>query len=77
MTPARLKLQQIVEQLPEPQLEEVIDFAEFLSHKIKNGSPKAAQSHFPQTLDLPVVREIKFVGDPFLRREDLYDESGR
>jgi len=77
MTAAKLKLQKIVEQLPEPQVEEVIDFAEFLSQKIKNGSQKASQSPFPQTLDLPVVREIKFVGDPLLRRGDLYDESGR
>ncbi|NUM77848.1 DUF2281 domain-containing protein [candidate division KSB1 bacterium] len=77
MTAAKLKLQQILEQLPEPQVEEVIAFAEFLSQKIKNGSQKVAQSPFLQTLDLPVVREIKFVGDPFLRRGDLYDESGR
>lgn len=28
-------------------------------------------------LDIPTIKGVKFIGDPRLRREDMYDDSGR
>jgi hypothetical protein len=75
---AQLKLHQIAEQLPPQQLEEVIDFAEFLTAKKKNGSRQNIQSR-PRLkrFELPAIEDVKFIGDPLLRREDMYNEWGR
>lgn len=73
-----IKLQQIARQLPPQQLGAVIDFAEFLSFKIKKENPPISKKHLrSKQLDLPVIKDVKFIGDPLLRREDMYDEWGR
>ena len=78
MESLQLKLHQIAEQLPPQQLETVLDFAEFLAFKAKNGSQRPAQNHgASKRLELPVVKGVIFHGDPLLRREDLYNDSGR
>jgi hypothetical protein len=74
----QLKLQEVAAQLPPRELEEVFDFAEFLAYRTKNGSRPVNQPEFTKKrLELPVIKNVKFVGDPRLRREDLYDDSGR
>lgn len=72
------KLQNIVEQLPPRQLEEVINFAEFLESKVKKKSRNNLE-RLPRLreLNLPVIINVKYIGDPLLRREDLYNELGR
>lgn len=75
MESSQLRLQQIVNQLSPQQVDEVVDFAEFLSFKAQNGPPAANQNR--KRLNLPVIKNVKFVGDPLLRREDLYDDRGR
>lgn len=73
-----LKLQQIASQLPLPQLKEVIDFADFLSFKVAKENGKILKkSSRGKRLDWPVIKDVKFIGDPLLRREDMYDELGR
>lgn len=74
----QIRLQQVIRQLPLQQLNEVIDFAEFLSLKatkengrLQKGPPRA------KNLEIPVIKNVKFIGDPLLRREDIYDEWGR
>ncbi|MCI0697195.1 DUF2281 domain-containing protein [candidate division KSB1 bacterium] len=73
-----IKLHQIASQLPLPQLKELIDFADFLSFKLakENGKILKKSSRGKQ-LDWPVIKDVKFIGDPLLRREDMYDEWGR
>lgn len=73
-----LKLQQIVRKLPIQFLKEVIDFAEFLSLKAEKENDGIPEK-FPRArrLELPIIKNVKFIGDPLLRREDLYDEWGR
>ena len=74
----QFKLQEVAAQLPPRELEEVIDFAEFLAYRTKNGSRPVNQPKSPiRQIELPVIKNVKFVGDPRLRREDLYDELGR
>jgi len=72
------RLQQVIWQLPLQQLNEVIDFAEFLSLKVKKENGQS-QKGFPhsKSLEIPVIKDVKFIGDPLLRREDIYDEAGR
>lgn len=73
-----IKLQQIASQLPLPQLKEVIDFADFLSLKVAKENGKILKkSSRGKRLDWPVIKDVKFIGDPLLRREDIYDELGR
>jgi len=78
MDSSHLKLQTIVEQLPSQHLEEVIDFAEFLAFKIKEESQHNLQN-LPRLkrLEIPVIKGVKFIGDPLLRREDIYSEWER
>lgn len=74
----QFKLQEIAAQLPPRALEEVTDFAEFLSQKTKNGSrPVSWPKSQRKMIELPAIKNVKFIGDPLLRREDLYDDSGR
>jgi hypothetical protein len=73
-----IKLHQIARQLPPQQLGAVIDFAEFLSFKIKKENSPIIKKHLrSKQLDLPVIIDVKFIGDPLLRREDMYDDWGR
>jgi len=73
-----IKLHQIVSLLPPSQLKEVIDFADFLSFKLAKENKKIPErSSRGKRLDWPVIKDVKFIGDPLLRREDLYDEWGR
>ena len=74
----QVRLQKVASQLPAQQLEEVIDFAEFLSSKTARTTQNEAQERAPiKRLDIPVIKGVKFIGDPRLRREDMYDDSGR
>jgi len=72
-----IRLQQIARQLPPQQLGTVIDFAEFLSFKATKENQQIFKKR-PRLkqLDLPVIKDVKFIGDPLLRREDIYDEWG-
>ncbi|MDZ7289248.1 MAG: DUF2281 domain-containing protein [candidate division KSB1 bacterium] len=73
-----IRLQQIVRQLPPQQLEEVINFAEFLSLKVrKENQPVMEKRTHLKRLDLPVIKGVKFISDPLLRREDIYNDWGR
>jgi hypothetical protein len=73
-----IRLQQIARQLPPQQLEEVISFAEFLSLKATKENRQALEKRTSlKQLDLPVIKGVKFIGDPLLRREDMYDDLGR
>jgi len=75
---SQLKLQQVVRLLPPQHLEEVINFAEFLSFKVtQEDRQQLKQPPRSKRLDLPVIKDVKYIGDPLLRREDLYDEWGR
>jgi len=78
MYTSQIRLQQVIRQLPPQQLSEVIDFAEFLSLKAtkENGQLQKGLPHF-KSLEIPVIKDVKFIGDPLLRREDIYDEAGR
>jgi len=78
MYTSQIRLQQVIRQLPPQQLNEVIDFAEFLSFKAgqANGQDLKKFSR-AKRLELTVIKGVKFIGDPLLRREDIYDESGR
>jgi len=78
MYTAQIRLLQAIRQLPPQQLNEVIDFAEFLSLKatkengrLPKGLPRAR--HF----EISTIKDVKFIGNPLLRREDIYDEAGR
>ncbi len=73
-----IRLQQIARQLPPQQLGAVIDFAEFLSFKAakENQQIREKRPRLKQ-LELPVIKGVKFIGDPLLPREDMYDEWGR
>ncbi len=74
------RLQQIALTLPSEHLQEVIDFAEFLSLKTREELARSAQNSTRANtagLEIPVIKGVKFVGDPLLRREDLYDDRGR
>jgi hypothetical protein len=74
----QLKLQEVAAQLPPHALEEVIDFAEFLAYRTKNGVRPVNRFAFAKKrFELPVIKNVKFTGDPRLRREDLYDDLGR
>jgi len=54
----------------------VIDFAEFLSFKIRKENLPITKRHLrSKQLDLPVLKDVKFIGDPLLQREDMYDEQ--
>jgi len=73
-----IKLQQIASQLPFQQLKEVIDFADFLSLKLAKETQKIpGKSLHGKRLALPAIKNVKFIGDPLLRREDMYDEWER
>ena len=75
---SQLKLQQVAKQLPPHHLEEVINFAEFLSFKTaQEDQRRSKQLPRSKRLDLPVLKNVKFIGDPLLRRDNLYDELGR
>ena len=78
MSAPQIQLQQIIRQLLPQQLNEVIDFAEFLSLKATKENGRL-QKRPPRTnnLEIPVIKNVKFIGDPLLRREDIYDEWGR
>jgi hypothetical protein len=70
-----IRLQQIAKQLPPQKLEAVIDFAEFLAFKAtKENQPIRKKHPRLKKLDIPVIKDVKFIGDPLLRREDMYDE---
>ncbi len=74
----RVKLQEVAAQLPPRELEEVIDFAEFLAHRTKNEVHSVNQfTSAKKRFEIPVIKNVKFIGDPRLRREDLYDDWGR
>ena len=72
------KVERIVKQLNPQQLEEVIDFAEFLEfkNKKKKSRPKTNQPARLKQLEISVIKEVEYLGDPLLRREDIYDASG-
>ncbi|GEM_PF-5058302 len=75
---SQLKLQQVVKQLSPQHLAEVIHFAEFLSFKITQEDRRQfEQPSRSKRLELPMIKDVKYIGDPLLRREDLYDEWGR
>jgi len=74
----QLQLHKVATQLPVQQLREVLDFAEFLSSKAARTTQNELQERAPiKRLDIPVIKGVKFIGDPRLRREDIYDDSGR
>jgi hypothetical protein len=78
MESSHLKLQQVVKQLPPQHLAEVISFAEFLSFKaMHEDRRRLEQSSRSKHLELPMIKDVKYIGDPLLRREELYDEWGR
>jgi len=74
----QIRLQQVIRQLPPQQLNEVIDFAEFLSFKAAQENSQVLKN-FPRAkhFEISTIKDVKFIGDPLLRREDIYDESGR
>ena len=74
---SQLKLQQVVRQLPPQHLAEVISFAEFLSFKaVQEDRQRLEQPSRSKRLELPMIKDVKYIGDPLLRREELYDEWG-
>ncbi|MCI0617413.1 hypothetical protein L0244_30945 [bacterium] len=69
-----IKLQQIARQLPPQQLGAVIDFVEFLSSQATKENQQILKKRPGlKRLDLPVIKDVKFIGDPLLRREDIYE----
>lgn len=78
MNNSYMRLQRIAGQLPPQHLEEVIDFAEFLIAKTQNEPVAAVKKRLrPGRLKLPTVKGITFIGDPLIRREELYSDLGR
>lgn len=71
-----MRLLQIARQLPPHKLGAVIDFAEFLVFKATKENQQILQKRPGlKRLDLPVIKDVKFIGDPLPRREDIYGEK--
>jgi len=78
MSTAAKKLEQIVEHLSPQQVKEVIDFAEFLEFKMNKKSRRNLKHRSRlKRFEIPTTKNVKFLGDPLLRREDLYNDWGR
>lgn len=67
------RLYQVTQQLPEPMLAELLDFAEFLRQK---KSPDSGQAENITLLDLQggLEASLAFAGEPLLIQKKMRDE---
>lgn len=78
MSQSAKKLEQRVKQLSTQQIKEVIDFVEFLEFKMKKKiRPNSKKPTHSKRFEIPTIKHVKFVGDPLLRREEIYNDWGR
>jgi len=78
MGSSQFQLHYVAAQLPAQHLKEVLDFAEFLAYKNNNGVRQSNRRPSRlKHLEIPSMKDVKFIGDPLLRREDIYDDWGR